>query len=196
MPKQPNPELPGLLMDAALQLLDERGDVTFSMRELAGRIGYSVTAVYRCYETRGHLLRQLILKLFEQLSYELIDPEGGTPLEMVGQVGERFLQWAVTHPGRFRLMFQHIEANVLLNPDEQLLARAGLKYLEHLLQEAVDRGELIHAQPEALAIVLFTSLYGLAALAIANRMEGTPGEDVVAFFRAHRDHWLGNRVKE
>lgn len=190
MPKAPNPDLPALLMDAALTLLDERGDVTFSMRELASRVGYSVTAVYRCYETRGHLLRRLTIKLFDQLAFELGEPQGGTPRERVRWMGTAFLAWAIAHPGRFRLMFQHEEPNARLSLEEQQKARAGIAYIQHLLQQSIDQGQIDHPDAEALAITLFSSLCGLASLALTNRMEGTPAEDAAAFFQAHIEHWL------
>lgn len=190
MPRPPNPELPNLLMDAALALLDEREDVRFSMRELAGRINYSVTAVYRCYERRGDMLRKLTVKLFGLMAAEVIQPGPGSPAEVVGDLGERFVAWCTRYPGRFRLMFLYAEPEARLDAEEQMVARAGLRYLELVLKDASEKGEIDVEDPGALATVLMGSLVGLTSLILAGRIEGVAPDQAAAYYRAHRDAWL------
>ena len=178
MPRPPNPELPGLLLDAAVALVDERGDVDFSMRELAARIGYSVTAVYRCFETRGHLLRVVALRLFDDMVLRLSQPEAESMSTNLVRVGEGFLTWAVENPGRYRLMFQHSEPDARLTEEEQEVARAGLRYMGSVLARAgVDN-------PNEMATVVFSLLHGLASLSIAGRLE-PKAEEIVPFYYAH-----------
>lgn len=166
-------------------MLDERGDVTFSMRELAGRIGYAVTAVYRCYETRGHLLRVLTVHLFEMLGERLTEDDlGGTVQEQISRIGERFLEWAVTYPGRYRLMFEYTEPEAELNEEESAVARSGLRFLEGLIQAAQDRSEISAIiDASVLAPMLFANLHGLASLHNGGRLEGQAGEDIVVFYQ-------------
>lgn len=191
VPRPPNPELPRLLMDAALELLDERQDVQFSMRELSARVGYAVTAVYRCYETRGDLLRKLTVQLFGMLAADIVRPEpGASAVDVVGGLGERFIAWSVRYPGRFRLMFQYAEPDARLTPAEQEVARSGLRYLERVLDVAARRGEVRVEDPRAMATILFSSLVGLASLAVAGRLDGLEGERVVEYYRAHRESWI------
>jgi len=174
-------------------MLDQRGDVTFSMRELAGRIGYAVTAVYRCYETRGHLLRVLTVKLYELLEEELTDPGlGETVQQQVRTLGERFLHWAVTYPGRYRLMFLHKEPEADLTDDEQEVARSGMYFLATLIAEGLERQEIHTAvAPEVLASLVFASLHGLASLHASGRLEGKAAEDIVGFYSENSNAWLG-----
>ncbi len=81
MPRPPNPELPKMLLNTALRLLDERGNADFSMRELAQLNDYAVTAVYRCYESRAGLLRKMQIHLFGELAKDVGSIRGGTTHE-------------------------------------------------------------------------------------------------------------------
>ena len=190
MPRPPNPELPNLLMDAALSLLDEREDVLFSMRELAGRINYSVTAVYRCYETRGDLLRKLTVKLFGMMAADVVVPGPGTVEEQIGGLGERFLAWSMKYPGRFRLMFLYAEPDARLTEADAVHARGGLKFVETVVASGNERGQCRVAEPSALATILFSSLVGLASLALAERLDGVGPDTIAAYYAEHRDTWL------
>ena len=70
MPRPQNPELRDALLTAAIQLLDANGP-EFSLRALADSVGYTVTAVYRCYANRSALLTAMQLELFDQLGVAL-----------------------------------------------------------------------------------------------------------------------------
>ena len=56
MPRPVNPNLRRDLLTTAVQLLDERGEPSFSMKELCAGIDYSVTAAYRVFRGRADLL--------------------------------------------------------------------------------------------------------------------------------------------
>ncbi len=168
-----------MLLSAALEMLDERGDATFSMRELSGRIGYAVTAIYRCYETRGHLLRQLTLRLFEVLSEELDRVTSSDPESELVELGERFVSWAIDHPGRYRLMFEHNDAEAMLVEEERDVLSTVTRRIQQILRREGGTG----GDPEARAALIFSSWHGLIALANTNRFGGDL--DAAAFYRTH-----------
>lgn len=186
MPRPPNPDLPRQLLDAAAALLDERGDTRFSMRELASRVGYAVTAVYRCFESRSDLLRALQLRLFEELSAELgALAASGDTRERLERIAQRYIAWALAHPARYELMFHSTEPEGSLSQAERELARLGYRAFELMLARGIRRGEVRSGDPSVLAAWLLSVLHGLASLAVTGRLEGTGAEDVEAFLAQH-----------
>jgi AcrR family transcriptional regulator len=190
VPRPVNPSLTQDLLLSAIELLDQRGDEHFSMRDLAARLDYTVTAVYRAYESRGHLLRSMQLHLFGELARALsIDPEHST-LESIHQIGHQFLSWAVEHPTRYRFMFHSTAPESLLDPADQQIARAGLHALESILATGAQAGDISTDDPAALATMLFASLHGLVSLFLAQRLDPTTVADPVLFYDRHSARWI------
>lgn len=197
MPRPKNEELPEALLNAARQMLVERGGPHFSMRELAAEVGYTLTAIYRCFDNRAALLRQLMLKLFAEFNAHCIPPMDDGPRAAIRDAGRRFVEWAVAHPSEYLFMFSEYGAESLLVDDEDVaLARAGLEGTVLLLSAAQAAGELELEDPEATAIHVLTHLHGLCSLSLTGRLKGTIADDPLAFFFAHSGRFVGWREPE
>lgn len=195
MPRPRDPTLPRRLVHRALELLDEAGGPTFSMRALAAAEGYAVTAVYRCFPSRGALLKAMQLQLFAALPATLdLEQLGQRPLpEALPALGVRFVSWAVAHPARYRFMFLADEPDALLTPEEQALARAPLAALAQLLQAAPLRPGL---DPNAAATWLFAGLHGLISLHLQARLDTATVPDPADFVRVHGAIWSATLFQE
>ena len=190
MPRPANPNLRRDLLASAVRLLDARGEPSFSMKELCAGIDYSVTAAYRAFGSRADLLRALQVHLFEGLFADLSAEPRACVIAETRALGRRFLVWAVSHPARYRFMFHSIEAEALLEPAEQALARAPLAYLEAVLAQGKATGRLSIEDPGATALLLFASLHGLASLQLAERLDRERVPDLIAFYDRWADSWL------
>ena len=169
-------------------MLDEAGAPSFSMRALAKREGYAVTAVYRCFPSRGALLKAMQLQLFTELPGALALAElGQRPIpDALQELGLRFVRWAMAHPARYRFMFLNDEPDALLTDEEQALARAPLVALAQMLAAAPLRTGL---EPRAAATWLFASLHGLITLHLQARLDPEVVPDPAEFVRIHGAIW-------
>jgi len=176
-------------------MLDESGGPTFSMRALAKREGYAVTAVYRCFPSRGALLKAMQLHLFTELPGALaLEELGERPIsEALQELGVRFVSWAMAHPVRYRFMFLTEEPDALLSPEEQALARAPLIALAGVLTAAPLRSGL---DPHAAATWLFAGLHGLISLHLQARLDPAIVPDPTAFVRVHGAIWSATLFTE
>lgn len=194
MPRPRNQELPALLLAAAEELLVEKGGPYFSMRELSARVGYTLTAVYRCFDNRAALLRKLTLRFFSEFNSYCVPPLDSGPLEATRMAGGRFVQWAVEHPTQYLFMFSEYGSDSLLtSPQERATARIGLVGITTLLQMSKQMGQIDIEDPEATAVELLCYLHGLASLSLSGRLEGTSGEDPMAFLEANSTRMI-NRL--
>ena len=96
-------DLRAALLQAAGKVLEKEGLGELSLRELARRAGVSHNAPYRHFPDRDRLLAALAAEGFEMLGDAL---EKRPRREM----GEAYVEFALAHPQRFRLMFAgHLE---------------------------------------------------------------------------------------
>jgi len=91
------------LIAAARELLDADGPGAVSLREAARRVGVSATATYRHFQDKDHLLAAVAAEGFG----EFTDKLGAVEQETRGfsSMGVAYVEFAVAHPGLFRLMF-------------------------------------------------------------------------------------------
>ena len=62
MPRPANPTLRDDILTVALRLVEEKGPGGLTMREVAGELGYSATAIYQHFASKEDLLLALTLK--------------------------------------------------------------------------------------------------------------------------------------
>ena len=198
MPKKPNLKLRKDLIDSAKILLEEQGIANFTMRELASRVDYSVTAVYRCFESRADLMKALQIDLFSQLADTLVKEmnPGQSTRAQIRTMGRDFMVWAVEHPAEYHFMFHTTEPDVLLEEAEQALARMPLEYLKTLLESGNARGDLSVRAPAPLATMLFATLHGLVSLHLSHRLDSQQVPDPVQFYDQWASVWLDSLLAE
>lgn len=144
-------DLTAALLRTAGQMLEKQGLAALSLREVARRSGVSHNAPYRHFPDRESLLAALVRDGFEMLA-EAIEKRPRR------EMGEAYVDFALAHPQRFRLMFGG------LVPLEHRDRRA----YESLQKAFVDLGA--HAPYAAAAA--WGLVHGLAHLLLDGHFEG------------------------
>ena len=99
-------ELRQRILDAARELFATRGYDEVTMREIARRIEYSATALYKHFADKETLVRELCRHDFDALALRLLQvAQHGDPFERFSRVGLVYLDFAARHPQHYRLMF-------------------------------------------------------------------------------------------
>jgi AcrR family transcriptional regulator len=91
-------DLPAALLKAAGKALEQKGIASLSLRDAARRAGVSHNAPYRHFADREALLAALAAEGFAMLADRLRGRQGA-------ELGMAYVQFALEHPQRFRLMF-------------------------------------------------------------------------------------------
>ena len=86
------------VLQAAGKLLEKHGSAGLSIRDAARRAGVSHNAPYRHFPDRDTLLAALAAEGFQNLA-EIMQEKSGR------EMGEAYVNFALAHPQRFRLMF-------------------------------------------------------------------------------------------
>ena len=97
------------LLEAARARLAEGAEATLSLRDLAARVGVSVNATYRHFDSKEALLMELAAEGFDALRaamQEAVAKLGAAEaIERLRATGEAYVHFAQDDPALFQLMF-------------------------------------------------------------------------------------------
>jgi len=97
------------LLDAALQLVEERGIPDFTLREVARKAGVSHNAPYNHFADKAEIVAALTIEGFQKLELAMrlaYEQTAGTPVERTLAISNVYLRFALENPAAFSLMFR------------------------------------------------------------------------------------------
>lgn len=148
---------PALIAEARA-LLDAGGPAAVSLREAARRAGVSATATYRHFADKDALLAAVAAEGFREFGEALAAPmRQGKPFSAMGRA---YVEFALTHPGLFRLMFSPLIAKRDDHPDLAAGANRAFEALRAAAGAHVGDGD----DGQAAAIAAWAMVHGLSHL--------------------------------
>lgn len=169
------------LVEAAVQLIDEVGVESLSVREVAKRAGVSPGAPFRHFESKTALLTAVAEQAMERFALAVRSALSGMPssdpIGMLRAMGRAYLDWATENPTHFRI----ISSRHLIDfaGSQRLVGtNAELKQImTECFEEAQRRGLLregIDLEPTLLACR--AHVYGLARMWCDGHLEDWTGK--------------------
>ena len=172
------------LLRTSRELLDEGGPAALSMREVARRAGCTHQAPYHYFANRETILAALVEAGFDELANRLRearDRAGTEDLRAVVEAsGNAYVEFALTNPGVFRVMFRRDMCEPARFPGVLAAGKRARDELGRFAQAIT--GE--RATPEH-ETALWASVHGLAVLLLDGLMadELPTLEDRLAYAR-------------
>jgi AcrR family transcriptional regulator len=131
------------LIEAALELITEKGPTGFTLAEAARTAGVSPAAPYRHFKGREDLIAELALVGFDMfadlLEHAFTKGPTGSPLDAFYRVGRAYLAFARRYPGHYIAMFEsgvsiagNSELTHVSNRAMAVLTRAAEALMAHL----------------------------------------------------------------
>ena len=164
------------LLDAARARLAEAAEADLSLRDLAARVGVSVNATYRHFDSKEALLMELAALGFEALRADLEAAIAAASQASAGErlqvAGEAYTTFARRDPALFRLMFGR-QGRFDEHPRFRECAGAAFRVLVDCV--AAVRGEAPDSPGVAKASVAAWSLvHGYAILGEQGHLQALP----------------------
>ena len=181
------------LLRISRELLDEGGPDALSMREVARRAGCTHQAPYHYFPNREAILAALVETGFDELANRLCEAHDLVETEELRTVaeasGNAYVEFALTNPGVFRIMFRRDMCDPARFPGIQAASRRTYDELGRLAR--INFGERAIREHET---ALWASVHGLAVLLLDGLMadELPTLEDRLAY--ARRGNRLGGEV--
>ncbi len=164
------------LLEVAHARLAEGAESDLSLRDLAQRVGVSVNATYRHFESKEALLMELAAQGFEALGHRMQDAiaarGGGVPVERLRVAGEAYTEFAQRDPALFRLMFGRkgrFSEHDRFRSAADAAFRILIDCVAAILDEPADSSPVLKAAVAAWALV-----HGYATLGVDGYLQALP----------------------
>jgi AcrR family transcriptional regulator len=161
------------LVDAALRALERQRAEDLSLRALGRALGVSPRAPYRHFETKEDLLAAVAIEGFRAsaaFTTERVSAAGASPIARLRAMGEAYVLFAVAHPAAFRVMYAPYDT-VKENAPDLVRARAeGHRATMEVIADGQAADLLRRGDPMQLALLLWSSIHGLAVLLVEGQL--------------------------
>jgi AcrR family transcriptional regulator len=167
-----NIDLKEACVQAAHEVIAEKGIEHLSLRDVARKLGVSHQAPYRHYPSKDHLLAEVISRCFREFVVFLdarkhaSDPE--SDLEALGQ---QYIAYAMNHPLEYRLMFGTPWPDAAA--DSQLIQDAlhSFNVLRNVLVRIHGTSKAARANIDLDSMFIWSTMHGLVTIAQCNAMK-------------------------
>jgi len=192
-------EIRSLILEESMKLFVEEGFSKVSVRKIAERIQYSPTTLYLYFKDKNEILFHCcesgFIKMLEQnIALALISD----PIERLHQMGVNYLNFGLENPEYYDLMFiQEAPMSALIDMGAGWSSGdQALEALKMIVQNAMDKGLLVPAKVETVAMAVWSMVHGLVSLAIRQRLDKlVPAEDMEQTMHDSLD-WLLKTMKK
>ena len=172
------------LLRTSRELLDEAGPSALSMREVARRAGCTHQAPYHYFANREAILAALVCEGFDELADRLAvahEGLGGVDLHAVLVAsGNAYVEFALRHPGVFRVMFRPDVCDPERFPEVVQAGQRARRELARLAKAVMGDGAQVEAE-----VLIWSGVHGLASLLLDGPLAGefSSTEDRIDFAR-------------
>jgi AcrR family transcriptional regulator len=175
-------DLPRVLLDAAVQAIEEAGPAAVSLRDLARRVGVSHAAPAHHFGDKAGLLTALAADGFRRLAATLGQAyqETGSFLE----VGVAYVGFAVRHRAHFEVMFRP----ELYRTDDPELVQARDRARSLLYPPAAELAGESGRDDMTAGVAAWSLVHGLATLWLNHNLPPQLGDDPEQFARQVARH--------
>ena len=158
-------DLRNALLDASVRILASEGVEALTLRRAAREAGVSHAAPGHHFGDRRGLLAAIAARAFEELLARMQDVESSaSPRQRLRAVCRGYIQFALAHPHRFRVMFHVSLAQRGDLPDLERAARATLRHLVEVIRACQSEGVVRGGDPRRLAVLAWSAVHGASVL--------------------------------
>ena len=155
------------ILSAARALVQERGYEGLTMRQVAGRMGYSPMALYSYIADMQAIMVALALDGFTRLSGKLAHRVPSDPMAALRKTMTAYVEYGIENPEEYRLVFMSPEPPATVKKTEADMAQdhSAFAILRQRVTASVESGKLA-GDVFLLSTLLWTGMHGVTSLLI------------------------------
>lgn len=182
----------GRLLAQARDLYLSEGLSKVSLREVARRCRVSPAAVYRHFDGRDALLREVCAQGFRIFSSYLMRALAApSPRERMLESGRHYLAFGTENPRDYRIMFMAgAEELGSVMPSGGPEASPTFRFLVDRVQECMQAKVIKKAPPGPVAATIWAHVHGLVSLRLTGQLAAIGDDRAFARFFAHSNERL------
>ena len=195
-------DLQEALIAASEEILADQGAEGFTLREAARRAGVSPAAPSHHFGNAPGLLTEVAVRGYDALGAALKQAAAkkGSAHQKLHAQGLAYVDFALTYPGRFQMMFSNKR---LIADDERLrqAAKAAHREFDIVVEELIaDTPQATAKQAKIVATLAWSTVHGFAKLALEGKFGAADTDagqrEIMATLRQVLDYlWLTETAK-
>ncbi|WP_440957455.1 TetR/AcrR family transcriptional regulator [Oceanicaulis sp. LC35] len=154
------------IIHAAEAIFTEEGEAGLSMRRIAERIDYSPAALYKYFDSKEALFREIRESFFERLHDRM--KAVGEEVEVGPMLGSAciraYVDTGLEQPGHYKLAFSSFPD--IDDHPEETYAYAVAEYLDRIIQLSIEQGWFRPLDLKLAAKSVWAATHGLTQLAV------------------------------
>ena len=176
------------LIDAGLDLIQEKGVAALTLREIGARVGVSRMAAYRHFADRAALLAAISEAGFVRFGDWLEDARNSAPTGREGlsarmrAMAVAYVRFAATHPAHYQVMFGAGAGPRTMPPSAPAARSFGI--LEDTIRQGQESGLVRAGSSTDLARAVWCMVHGISTLAATGRLGPDAVDSRLALFCA------------
>lgn len=173
------------LLSAARDLYVEEGFAKLSLREVARRVGVTAPAVYRHFDNKEALLREVCATGFHIFgTYLLRALDARSPRERMSRSAQLYLQFALENPRDYRVIFMGgAEDFAVVRTAKNAPENAStFQFLVDRVRECMDAKVIAKGDAEQTATMIWAHVHGLVSLRISGHLARVGSDEKFARF--------------
>lgn len=166
-------EMKDLILQSAHQLFLDKGFDQVSIRNIAEAIEYSPATIYLYFKDKDEIFYALHGEAFKNFNV-FVSPIIAIkdPLERLFTLGEKYMEFASTHPKYYEIMFiTESPMRCEENSEEWKEGERTLDFLENIVEECKAAGHFKGQSTQVLSFSIWSFMHGMCSLALRDRMK-------------------------
>ncbi len=162
-------DLRNALIEATLVLIEEKGVNAFTIREVAKRAGVSHAAPYRHFKDKEELLFTVAREGFDLMVAETKKRSAKYPDDPLARFqisGLSYIDFAISHPSHYRVMFYSGENKDRFPEDLVASSTESFHLLLDTISECQEKDIIKPGDPNEFALAAWSVVHGYAKLYI------------------------------
>lgn len=155
------------IIHAAETIFTEEGEAGLSMRRIAERIDYSPAALYKYFDSKEALFREIRESFFERLHDRMkavSEKVEDGPILGSGCV-RAYVETGLEQPGHYKLAFSSFPG--IDDYPEETYAYAAAEFLDQIINQGIEQGWFRPVDLKLAAKSVWAAVHGLTQLAVA-----------------------------
>lgn len=156
------------ILESAREIFVSDGYDGFSMRKLAGKIGYSPTTIYLYFTNKDDLLFAICEEFFANFFVELtrIRSVSQDPVETLRQAFVYLIEFGLKNPNQYKVIFftKSIYGTMGELIQKESMARNTYLAFKEMIRDCIKAGRLRELDEDVIASALATASHGLVTM--------------------------------
>ncbi|KHD88104.1 MAG: TetR family transcriptional regulator [Bdellovibrio sp. ArHS] len=160
-------DLKSAAIKKAVEIIQKKGEVDFTLREIAQGLKVSHTAVYRHFISKQDLLSHIAEEGFRAFSSQMrIEiPKAKTIRQKLRMAGKTYIEFALENPGHYRSMFhQELRCASEQRHELEVAGDEAFASLMDLISEGMKAQIFKKDDPRTMGRFVWSSIHGFSIL--------------------------------